>query len=711
MQKLLGYINRFVFGEVSPLLCARGDLVKYSAGCKEMVNFIPLLQGPARRRGGTRFIARSGNGSKPVALLEFAFSETVTYIIEAGDGYLRFFSGGAPVLKADGTPYQIASPWRQADLFYDNGIRALKYVQSGDILFIVCPGQPPKRLSRYGHTDWRIDNLPGWLVSGKSRPNAAAVALWRERLCLAYDQTICLSQSGAFNNFAPGLRGLTEAVITSYFGLTFDAASGVVTANHTNSAFDISFIADEVTFSRVTSTKIAVRPKEAGGRITRIGFTPTRGSVIVTVSSVAGTISGRTAASGSGSTVLSFDPALGNITLDASADNAYTVSSMDIPVAADDPLEITVYSEQTDRITWMCPGDDLLVGTAGGEFRVSPTTSADPLGPENVKVVPETSYGSSAIQALRVGAVMLFVQRAGRKVREFVWDYAGDNYVAADVTSAAEHITRGGLLDLVWQSEPMETLWAVRADGTLLGFTYSKDQEMAAWHRHNLGGGLVSQLAVLPAAHGGRDELWLSVRRVVGGADVFYIERMEAGLEDGAAQAEAFFVDSGVTARGERLTEVGGLGHLEGLGVDILADGGPQGRQVVRGGRVALKYPADVVQVGLPYRSLLTTVNMDVELRDGTAQTRRKKVVRVALRLVESLGGAVGPAPDHLQDIYYRLGSDPLDPPPPLFSGDKTIDWPGGYDREGAITIVQDQPLPLTVAAVIPEVNIEGMHS
>ena len=62
-MQMLPNLNRFTFGETSPYLAARIDLAKHQAGLKRLENFIPLLQGPMKRRGGTRFVARSGNGS------------------------------------------------------------------------------------------------------------------------------------------------------------------------------------------------------------------------------------------------------------------------------------------------------------------------------------------------------------------------------------------------------------------------------------------------------------------------------------------------------------------------------------------------------------------------------------------------------------------------------------------------------------------------
>jgi len=156
------------------------------------------------------------------------------------------------------------------------------------------------------------------------------------------------------------------------------------------------------------------------------------------------------------------------------------------------------------------------------------------------------------------------------------------------------------------------------------------------------GGGRVASLAVVPAVQGGRDELWLAVRREVDGRTVHYLETLEPGHELGGAPEDCFFVDSGVTVRGEGLTEITGLEHLEGHEVHILADGGVQPPRVVQDGRVPLQYPAGVVQAGLPYRSILTTVHFEAALPDGTALARPKRVVKVHLSLLESAGGSAG---------------------------------------------------------------------
>jgi hypothetical protein len=44
---------------------------------------------------------------------------------------------------------------------------------------------------------------------------------------------------------------------------------------------------------------------------------------------------------------------------------------------------------------------------------------------------------------------------------------------------------------------------------------------------------------------------------------------------------------------------------------------------------------------------------------------------------------------------------------PPLFTGDQMVEWSGGYDFDGYLVVVQDQPLPLTLVAIMPQVHTQ----
>lgn len=62
-------------------------------------------------------------------------------------------------------------------------------------------------------------------------------------------------------------------------------------------------------------------------------------------------------------------------------------------------------------------------------------------------------------------------------------------------------------------------------EGKLLGLTYDAEQNITGWHEHATGGA-VESIKVIPDIDGGRDELWMVVRRTINGATVRYLEYM-----------------------------------------------------------------------------------------------------------------------------------------------------------------------------------------
>ena len=59
-------------------------------------------------------------------------------------------------------------------------------------------------------------------------------------------------------------------------------------------------------------------------------------------------------------------------------------------------------------------------------------------------------------------------------------------------------VVLGSLMDVIeGQTNGFDTLpdsiyWAVRADGTLLGLTYQREEDVIGWHRHIIGGKAVN---------------------------------------------------------------------------------------------------------------------------------------------------------------------------------------------------------------------------
>ena len=388
---------------------------------------------------------------------------------------------------------------------------------------------------------------------------------------------------------------------------------------------------------------------------------------------------------------------------------------------ADNGFSYTLSSEKVNAITWIAPVTHLIVGTNNGEWTIEPPDANKPLSPTNVEANQQSAYGCSELSPINLRNVVIFMQRLGlpqnygQIARELSYRYDLDGYVARNLTLLAEHITTGGVVDWAYMSSPFPIVWAVRYDGTLLGMTYEKDQEVYAWHRHPMAGA-VESVAVIPGVY--QDELWMVVRRTVGGATKRYVEYLtdfdwagpinEPGYSgSGTYRNRPFFVDCGLSYYGSSpVTTISGLDHLIGETVQILADGAVVPDQVVDAdGSITLTTAATVVHVGLGYVAHLEPMDLEAGAAEGTAQGKKKRIHEVGIKLYETVGGWVGPDEDHLDEIITRTTNDPLGEPPPLFTGDFDLAFPAGYDTAGRILLRQDKPLPMTVLCLMPRLN------
>lgn len=92
--------NAFNAGELSPTLEGRTDIDKYRRGCKILENYIPMIEGPAVKRSGTRFVKPVVNSAHSTVLIPFEFSTTQAYILEFGDNYMRVYRNNGLVLES-----------------------------------------------------------------------------------------------------------------------------------------------------------------------------------------------------------------------------------------------------------------------------------------------------------------------------------------------------------------------------------------------------------------------------------------------------------------------------------------------------------------------------------------------------------------------------------------------------------------------------------
>jgi hypothetical protein len=154
-------------------------------------------------------------------------------------------------------------------------------------------------------------------------------------------------------------------------------------------------------------------------------------------------------------------------------------------------------------------------------------------------------------------------------------------------------------------------------------------------------------------------------------------------------------------------TTISGLDHLDDQAVSVLADGNfVSGKTVSGAGVLTLDSPARTAVIGLPYQSHAETLNITAP--EDSLQGRKKKIGTVIARLYKTRGGKYGGVSDteHLNEMPPQ--SDEYNEAGELFTGDFRCPLDAGWDSNGKLHIIQDDPLPITVIALIPEVQIGG---
>lgn len=381
----------------------------------------------------------------------------------------------------------------------------------------------------------------------------------------------------------------------------------------------------------------------------------------------------------------------------------------------DSALTYTIGSNQVNVIRYLTSSRVLLVGTSGGEFAVRAGSVDAPITPLNTQIKQQAKYGSANIQPVVIGSTALFVQRERRKVRELVYSFDVDAYVAPDMTLLADHITESGVKQLAYQQEPSSVIWFVLENGKLVAMTYRREEDVVAWHEHLLGGtytsggvtydyGFVESIAIISSGERSEEEVYVAVRRTIDGSNVIHIERLKP-IDFGTDVTDAFYVDAGLTYDSTPATTISGLSHLEGETVSILADGSAHPDRVVSSGSIILQRAASKVHIGLPYESILQTMRIEAGGTEGTAQAKTKRIYDIDIRVLNSVGAQIGPSESNLDIIPFRDTGMSMDQPVPLYTGDKFIEFPGGYDNDGFVVVKQDQPLPLTILSIYPRLQ------
>jgi len=428
--------------------------------------------------------------------------------------YTTYTSGGEA-----SSLYEIATPYAHTELF------EIGYTQSADVLTLVHRGNAPRTLGRTGHTSWTLSTIT---FAPETQPPTG------------------LSGTGSAYSY----------VVTSFYDDTGEESVASAAANMDETS-TLSFTAPAS--GPVPDRYYVYKMKPANGLYgfigEAVGTTFTDSTIIPDLEDTPPQARNPFAATDDyPSTVAYYQQRLAFGATNNDPDKVWLTQigrfnnmNVSVPQKADDALTLRISSNEVNRVQNFAPLDSLIVLTSGAEHLVTSGDSA--FSVDNIKIKPQDYRGSTALKPIILGGDILFVQGQGNVVRSMSYALESDSYRAQDLSILSRHLfVNNSMVDWSYANQPNNVLWCVRDDGSMLGFTFVREHEVFAWHRHKTDGLFES---VATVGENKKDAVYVAVKRTIGGVTKRYIERMhERGFEGthGVTDIEdAFFVDSGLS--------------------------------------------------------------------------------------------------------------------------------------------------------------------
>ncbi|ANS04739.1 putative tail tubular protein B [uncultured Mediterranean phage] len=814
MANINYYQPQFNAGELSEFMLGRTDFKKYESGLAEMLNAIPLPEGGAMRRSGSRFVAEVKDSSAKTRLKKFEFSTKQAYVLEMGNKYIRWFRNQGQIVTADttvqvqngeftddisawsdtsgssssishnatdkrltlsgtsasdnavaeqqvtvptddniklhhlrfrvvgnpndnmtlrigtatdladivdnvefkpgyhvhsfvtngadfflqfrvhenqtvdidgvsiiqGAALEIGAPWATADLFEIEG------PQSADVLYFFHGDYRTHKLMRLSDVDWSLIEV-NWLNGPWQDANTDTAKTLKPSATTGIDITLVAS---GFSPFDAKSIGQLVRINNKSSGVDYGYGRIVSVESDQNATIDIIRA-----FQQTTAAS-----DYAFGSWSDIRGWPQNGAFFEQRLVTAATAT---------EPQTSWYSQTADFENHLPDDNAGTVADADA-------LNFTISADDVNAIQWISPGLDLVYGTSGGEW--IPSSNGAVITPTDIDIKRHTKHGSAKVQPVRFGHVVLFLQKAKRKIREFAFHFEVDGNRAFDMTRLSRDITRSGVNEMDFAQEPWSLLWAVRDDGVMPALTWLRDEDVVGWSRHILGGSfgtgdtVVESVSVIPGntstKSNDRDEVWVIAKRTIDSGTKRYVEFLERDFETGDTQADAFYVDSGLSYSGSATTSITGLAHLVGETVAIWGDGAIQPSVVVNPeGEIKLQNAVSTAVIGLKYKHRIKTLKLEGGSHIGTVVGKSKRIIATTLELLNAHSAFIGPDDDNLIEFDFREVSDSMDTGAPLFKGGTFRELEGDFEPDPRTIIESEAPAPFTILSLAPEVELQ----
>ena len=682
--------DSFTRGELTPRLSARTSLEQYEIGLKSAKDAIIHQEGGISNRMGLEFCGVAKYSNKMTRTMKFVFNSEQTYMLEFGDKYIRFLKDGGYIIYPDdysdvskrGQIVEIASPYAAEDLPY------IKRTQAGDLLTLTHINYPTLNLSRYSHYDWRLEEIV-FKPSIGAPANVSATWTGDTASNTRTYQYLVTAVNGDNNEESVrsnivSVTGHREAngLTTEYMTITWSAVAGASEYNvyrsvngifgYIGTAEGTIFTDDNIEPDLSSSAPVSRNPFENNNYPSCSCYYQQR----------------KMYANSNENPQTLWASQLAAI-------NNFNVSR---PLIATDAVTLNMDDREVNEIRHLVPTKDLIVLTSNSEWKVNGTDGIFQANPTPAAVI-QSCYGSSHVEPIVSGEMIIFVQAGGSVIRDLGYEYMSDSYNGEELSIFSNHLFEGKEVRcMAYAKEPYRLVFVIFTDGTAAIMTYNKKQKLCGWSPWRTDGKFEWVDVV---REGLEDVAYFVISRVINDETVKYIERTKTRIINNAK--EAFLVDCGLSTEfTEPVRVISGLDHLEGKEVVANVNGGIIEGLRVEDGKITLPEDAYSIIVGLPYSFEIETLNIEGENTQGL-----KKIINcVSAKIHKSREDFCFVGANDFESEVSRSDAS-INNSGLLFSKDIPSTVFAEPTTDATVKIRQDKPLPLTILSISATIDVQ----
>ena len=652
MSRSVTLQTNFTTGEIDPLLTSRIDINQYYNGLDKARNVLIQPQGGVVRRPGLEYVDTIPSAANPqngCRLVPFEFSTSQSYMLLFVNNRMYIYKNKVLVtnINASGNDYLTTT-------ISSSYINFMDYAQSADTLIVVHEDMQPKQITR-GASDstWTISDITFEYI-----PQYA----------------FTISTTNGSHNLTPSEVDGNITISTS--GGTF-SASDVGQYVEANDGIGRARIVNYVSSSEVDA-------------IVEIPFFNTDAIAAGSWFIERGYEDTWSASKGWPRTVTFHQ---GRLYFGGSKSRPNTIFASRVArffdfnpgeTLDDDAIIATLATDSVNAITGLFAGRDLQIFTKGGEFFIS-QASLDPITPNNIVVSTATRRGAKeGIKPVGAESGTLFIQRAGKALREFLFSDVELSYISNNISLLSSHLLKSPsdmALRKATSTDDGDLLLIVNGqDGSLATYSILRGQNVIAPSLCTVDG-TFEKVAV------DVDTIYFVVKRTINGSTVYYIEAFN---DDNTTDSNVLLIGASLPGT----TTVTGLNHLEGKTVKVIADDVMQNEKVVSSGQIIIdSVPTAYIEIGLDYIPEVKTLPVELKLSSGNIIAQRKRIVEATANM-------------YLTQNLTLNGNDFIFTAGDFYTGLKRRKPMLGYDKKGQMTFSQSEPLFFTLLGIEFKVSV-----